>query len=59
MKWWIYHEGGESVNNHCVCCGTLAKGRLCPDCRAEVDARARGMMEERMTRELMRGRVRR
>ena len=43
----------------CIVCGAPADERLCPECRAEVDGRARGMMEERMTRELMRGRVRR
>ena len=43
----------------CIACGAPADERLCPECRAEVDELAREMMDERMTRELMRGRVRR
>lgn len=29
------------MSNHCVCCGAPADECLCPDCRAEVDERAR------------------
>lgn len=43
----------------CIACGAPADERLCPECWAEVDARVREMVEERMTRELMRGSVRR
>ena len=41
----------------CIVCGAPADERLCPECRAEVDQRAREMVEER--REKTRGRVRR
>ena len=41
----------------CIACGAPAKdSRLCPECRAEVDQRAREMVEER--RQKTRGRVR-
>lgn len=48
----------------CIACGAPAAAdddeRLCPDCRAEVDERAREMVDERMNRKIiMRGRVRR
>jgi len=41
----------------CIACGAPTDTRLCPECRAEVDQRAREMVEER--REKTRGRVRR
>ncbi len=45
------------MNGHrCIACGAPADERLCPDCRAEVDARSREIVEERLRKS--RGRVR-
>lgn len=41
----------------CIACGAPTKARLCPECRAEVDARAREMAEERLRKSRGRWRV--
>ena len=45
------------MSNHCVCCGAPTDTRLCPERRAEVDQRAREMVEERLRKSRGRWRV--